>query len=425
MGTKLYGDPEVALRELLQNSIDACLLRQAQEKKWGTPYHPEIFVKYYSENGAMILEVEDNGTGMDQYIIDNYYSKVGTSFYKSTDFYTLKSETKADFTPTSRFGIGILSCFMVADTMIVDTKRIYAQHRSSGSLSITIEGEESIFLIREGKREQPGTTTKLILRKSNNPWERMTPERFVQSVEALIQNPPFKINIETEIYRKVRDENSFKELNLSSMIDYTWKEDNENIHTFDIALNNEGFGIYGIVKIAIIEKHDAPVQEKKISAVNVNVDGADYTLDKRISIIENEIRVESKNISVDEDGGVDVHDTTSSIAKSKSKISLHGINVPTSVFQESWRIKNNQAALSFPFPMLLMVDICGKRDLDLNSSRTEILISEKWFDFEETLAYLICSELKSQVTGNYWSKMKDLLLQSKNENFLNGLNRVK
>lgn len=53
---------------------------------------------------------------MDQYIIDNYYSKVGTSFYKSTDFYTLKSETKADFTPTSRFGIGILSCFMVADT---------------------------------------------------------------------------------------------------------------------------------------------------------------------------------------------------------------------------------------------------------------------------------------------------------------------
>lgn len=58
--------------------------------------------------------------------------------------------------------------------MIVDTKRIYAQHGSSGSLSITIEGQESIFLIREGKREQPGTTTKLILRKSNNPWERMT-----------------------------------------------------------------------------------------------------------------------------------------------------------------------------------------------------------------------------------------------------------
>ena len=46
MGTKLYGNPEVSLRELLQNSIDACLLRQAQEKKWGNPYLPEITIKY-------------------------------------------------------------------------------------------------------------------------------------------------------------------------------------------------------------------------------------------------------------------------------------------------------------------------------------------------------------------------------------------
>ena len=116
MGTKLYGNPEVALRELLQNSIDACLLREAQEKKWGNGYVPEITVKYYTEDDQDILEVDDNGTGMNQYIIDNYYSKVGSSFYKSTDFYNLKSESNADFTPTSRFGIGILSCFMVADT---------------------------------------------------------------------------------------------------------------------------------------------------------------------------------------------------------------------------------------------------------------------------------------------------------------------
>lgn len=119
MGTKLYGNPEVALRELLQNSIDACLLRQAQENKWGNPYNPEIFVKYYTEDNEIILEVDDNGTGMDEDIIDNYYSKVGSSFYKSTEFYNLKSESNADFTPTSRFGIGILSCFMVADTLIV------------------------------------------------------------------------------------------------------------------------------------------------------------------------------------------------------------------------------------------------------------------------------------------------------------------
>ena len=80
MGTQLYGNSEVALRELLQNSIDACLLRQAQEKRWGNAYTPEITVKYYKLDGDYILEVDDNGTGMDQYIIDNYYSKIGSSF---------------------------------------------------------------------------------------------------------------------------------------------------------------------------------------------------------------------------------------------------------------------------------------------------------------------------------------------------------
>lgn len=82
----------------------------------------------------------------DQYIIDNYYSKVGSSFYKSKDFYNLKSESSANFSPTSRFGIGILSCFMVADTLWVDSKRVYAPHKSSDPLNIgAVEGQESIF----------------------------------------------------------------------------------------------------------------------------------------------------------------------------------------------------------------------------------------------------------------------------------------
>src|SRR5258706_8012098 len=111
---------------------------------------------------------------MDQDIIDKYYSKVGSSFYKSTDFYDLKSETNADFTPTSRFGIGILSCFMVADTLVVDTRRVYGPHKSSAPINITIEGQESIFWIKPGQLDIPGTKTKLVLRKNKNPWQKLS-----------------------------------------------------------------------------------------------------------------------------------------------------------------------------------------------------------------------------------------------------------
>jgi molecular chaperone HtpG len=270
MGTKLYGNPDVALRELLQNSIDACLLREAQEKQWGNSYQPEITVKYYFEHDEIILEVNDNGTGMDQYIIDNYYSKVGSSFYKSTDFYNLKSESHADFTPTSRFGIGILSCFMVTDTLIVDTKRVLAPHRSSESLNITVEGQESIFWITKGSRATPGTTTKLILRKAENPWDKLTEKEFIQSVENVIPNPPFKINIKTLSHDKVRDEKSFLDLTAESIKDHTWRN-NDYIRTFEINLSKDG--INGSAIIAILENHNKPVNKIELNSRDVEIEG--------------------------------------------------------------------------------------------------------------------------------------------------------
>ncbi len=423
MGTKLYGNPEVALRELLQNSIDACLLRQAQELKWGNQYKPEIFVRYYKEDDNIILEIEDNGTGMDQEIIDKYYSKVGSSFYKSTDFYNIKSETNADFIPTSRFGIGILSCFMVADTLIVDTKRVYAKHTSSEALNITVEGQESIFWIKGGKHELPGTTTKLILRKSKNPWENMTEDKFIQSVENVIPNPPFQINIHTTSHQKVRNENSFKEVTAISLKDYTWNE-HENIRIFEVSLDNKEEGIIGSALIAILESHDKPVEKLDLTSIDITVENENYTLEKKLWVSTNSITQESNSITVNDDGGISKDSSTRKLADSKSRLSLHGIEVPTTLFPESWRQKENQVKISFPFPLILIVDICGNGDLDLNSPRTEIIISEKWFEFEEKLAYMICNELSKAVTLEYWIELKKIFQLSKNENFVRALNKV-
>lgn len=422
MGTKLYGNPDVALRELLQNSIDACLLREAQEKQWGNSYQPEITVKYYTESDEIILEIEDNGTGMDQYIIDNYYSKVGSSFYKSTDFYNLKSESNAEFTPTSRFGIGILSCFMVTDTLIVDTKRVLAPHKSSDSLNITVEGQESIFWIKEGKRTTPGTTTKLILRKAENPWEKLSEQDFIQSVENVIPNPPFKINIKTLSHDKVRDEKSFKELTALSIKDSSWRN-NDYIRTFDINISQEG--IVGSAIIAILENHDKPVKEIELNSRDIEIEGKTYTLERSISLSENSISESSKSITINDEGEINDSNSYSEFTRSKSRLSLHGIEIPSTLFPESWRRKNNQVKISWPFPLVLVVDIGGNNDLDLNSPRTEIIMSEKWIDFEEKLAFSICNEIAKQVTSEYWEELKNILIsKTKNELFTRSINKV-
>jgi molecular chaperone HtpG len=423
MGTKLYANPEVALRELLQNSIDACLLRQAQEIKWKNLYEPEITVKYYSEKNEEILEVTDNGTGMDEYIIDNYYSKVGSSFYNSTDFYDLQSESNAEFTPMSRFGIGILSCFMVADTLIVDTRRVLGRHDSSPSLNITVEGQESIFWIRPGQKDAPGTTTKLILRKVN-PWEKMSEDEFIKSVETVVPNPPFKINIETSKQKKIRDQNSFKEVSAISLKDYSWKE-NENIRTFEIPIDKKEIGIIGSAIVAILESHGKPVERINLNSRDVEVEGVSYSLTKNLKLAENKITQESKSITISDDGEIKEDSSTQQFASSTSRLSLHGIEVPTTLFPDFWRVKNNQVKISWPFPLIIVVDVCGKRDLDLNSSRTEIIKSEKWTNFEEELAFIICSGIAKEAGADYWNELKKILASSSmNEQFLRSISSV-
>ncbi len=424
MGSKLYGNSEVALRELLQNSIDACLLRQAQEITWGNLYQPEINVRYYSQNGEDILEIDDNGTGMDQHIIDNYYAKVGSSFYKSAEFYNLKSESGATFTPTSRFGIGILSCFMVADTLEVETKRVYAQHTSSDALNIIVEGQESIFWIKPGKRDTPGTNTKLHLRKAKNPWENMTEQKFLDSVVNVIPNPPFKINIETKSHKKTRDENSFKEITALSLKDYSWNT-HENIRTFEITIDDLNLGIIGSVNVAILESQGMPQKQINKTSIDVSVDGEKYTLEKKLWISENSIQQDSTSLTVNDDGGISQSNSSNDLAKSRSRLSLHGIEVPNSLFQYSWQIFRNQVRISWPFPLILVIDICGNRDLDLNSSRTQIVLTNKWLDFEEDLAFKVCTGIANQVSREYWLELKNIFFNvTQNETFLRGLNRV-
>jgi molecular chaperone HtpG len=410
MGTKLYGDPEVALRELIQNSIDACLLRKAQEQSWGNLYKPEIQIKYYTEENDDVLEIIDNGTGMDQHIIDLFYSKVGSSFYKSAEFYDLKSKANAKFTPTSRFGIGILSCFMVADTIVVDTRRVKGSYDYSEPLNLTIEGQESIFCIKPGNIKNPGTSTKLFLRKNKNPWDSMDEDQFIQSVQRVAPNPPFKISIESQSHKKVIDENTFKEIKAESLKDYSWDK-NENIREFSIELTDVNNGFVGSAIVAVLESHGLPVEKIEITSKKIEIDGNFYYLDKSISLGSNEINWQSSSITIDDDGEVEISSSNSRLARSKSRLSLHGIEVPTSLFPYSWEMQNNQVKLEWPVPVLLVIDICGNMDLDLNSSRTQIIKSEKWIKFEEKLFLKILAGIAEIADFDYWNKLKDILIK--------------
>ncbi len=52
-------------------------------------------------------------------------------------------------------------------------------------------------------------------------------------------------------------------------------------------------------------------------------------------------------------------------------------------------------------------------------------MSEKWVQFEEELAYSICTSIAQQVSEEYWEQLKSLLItNTKNDIFIDAINRV-
>lgn len=127
MGEKIYGSKSLGLRELIQNSIDACRLRQESDEikhEFGQDaYKPKIKVILDQEKNQAIIK--DNGTGMSMEIIKKHFLNIGVSYYNSDDF-LLKD---FNYKPIGNFGIGFLSCFMLSDEVKVLTRHYKSKNK--------------------------------------------------------------------------------------------------------------------------------------------------------------------------------------------------------------------------------------------------------------------------------------------------------
>jgi hypothetical protein len=109
IGDNIYKDKFVAIRECLQNAIDSCRYKKQLSK---TPYLPKISVALKDKK----LVISDNGMGMDEFIVANYFSKLAKSYYTEI-------KVSAQFEAISQFGIGVFSYFLLCDYFEVETKQ--------------------------------------------------------------------------------------------------------------------------------------------------------------------------------------------------------------------------------------------------------------------------------------------------------------
>lgn len=110
----LYSTPDVYIRELIQNSVDAITARKQIEPHFEGKIELEVFEN--KETSRYTLCIEDNGIGLTEEEVHHFLSQIGQT--------SKGGSASEDF--IGRFGVGLLSCFIVSDEIILITRSIHS-----------------------------------------------------------------------------------------------------------------------------------------------------------------------------------------------------------------------------------------------------------------------------------------------------------
>jgi len=108
----LYSGPEVFVRELLQNATDAIRARQLLEPGHAGDIRLEV---HQAKGKPPSLVVSEDGIGLTADEVHTFLATIGLSSKRAAD-----GERPSDF--LGQFGIGILACFVVSDSIVVYSK---------------------------------------------------------------------------------------------------------------------------------------------------------------------------------------------------------------------------------------------------------------------------------------------------------------
>ena len=198
----LYGEhPEIGIRELLQNAVDACReLRDYIDRNADRPVPElteqsadvEILLEDKGKAGRW-LEVSDRGIGMSAETVRGYFLKAGASFRRSDAWRKLHetSEGKSRVLRSGRFGIGVLAAFLLGDEVEVSTRNVTTGTDGGIAFNTTLDTEE--IELRRFSRPV-GTTVRVrideeatwssLSKKSTQKWNHETGQYEAAGIEA-------------------------------------------------------------------------------------------------------------------------------------------------------------------------------------------------------------------------------------------------
>ncbi|MGW7396462.1 HSP90 family protein [Streptomyces cyaneofuscatus] len=157
----LYSSPRVYLRELLQNAVDALTARRGLE-----PDAPDgaFGIRLFADGS--VVRVEDDGVGLSEADVHTFLATIGRSSKRADGI----AEQRGDF--IGQFGIGLLSCFLVADEIHVVSRSARTPDAPAVEWRGHGDGSYSVRTLPASARPLPGTTVTLTPRSDTGEWTR-------------------------------------------------------------------------------------------------------------------------------------------------------------------------------------------------------------------------------------------------------------
>jgi molecular chaperone HtpG len=174
----LYSSPRVYVRELMQNAVDAVTARRALDP--GAPTAIRI-----TADGTG-LSVEDPGIGLTEADVHAFLATIGRSS-KRDDLAGARREF------LGQFGIGLLACFTVADSIRVVTRSAAQPSAPPVQWLAGSDGRYTVQVLPEEARAEPGTTVWLKPRAGSERW--FEPVRVAQLARDYGSLLPFEVTV--------------------------------------------------------------------------------------------------------------------------------------------------------------------------------------------------------------------------------------
>ncbi len=153
LGENIYAEPDVAIREMIQNAHDACIIRGTEDRSYQNPL---IHVSF--DKKAQTIVIADNGMGMTEDELHKNLSTIGESFTRIQREQLREKDAHEAALLIGQFGIGMLSAFSISRQVEIITR----SSQGEGGFRWVCAGDIH-YSVEANTKPDPGTSVILHL----------------------------------------------------------------------------------------------------------------------------------------------------------------------------------------------------------------------------------------------------------------------